>query len=69
MYTTTIDTEMTAVLRRWLLDLARRQDELAAEAAATTPYWKPQPATAHGHRSAADALRAEADHLLLGRAS
>ena len=27
--------------------------------------WKPQPSTAHGHRTAASALRAEAD-LLIG---
>jgi hypothetical protein len=65
---TTLDTETTTRLRLRLFELARRQDELAAEEAAATPYWKPQPATVHGHRSAADALRAEAD-LLIGRAS
>ena len=64
MYTNTIDTEMTAALRRRLLDLARRQDDLAAQEAATSPYWKPQPATVQGHHSAAEALRAEADLLL-----
>lgn len=65
---TTIDTEMATRLRLRLLALARRQDDLAAEEAAGTPYWKPQPDTVHGHRAAADALRAEAD-LLIGRAS
>ncbi|KAA1421850.1 hypothetical protein F0U44_06165 [Nocardioides humilatus] len=55
---------MTAQLRLRLLDLARRQEELAANEAAATPYWMPQPATVHGHRNAADALRAEADRLL-----
>jgi hypothetical protein len=65
---TTLDSETTTRLRLRLLELARRQDELAAEEAAATPYWKPQPDTVHGHRSAADALRAEAD-LLIGRAS
>lgn len=55
---------VASVLRARLLELARHQDELAANQAATTPYWKPQPPTVHGHRSAADALRAEADLLL-----
>ena len=61
---TTVEITMAGVLRSRLLELARRQDELAAQEAATTPYWKPQPSTVHGHRSAADALRAEADQLL-----
>jgi hypothetical protein len=65
---TALADETTVRLRLRLLELARRQDDLAAEQAAATPYWKPQPATVHGHRSAADALRAEAD-LLIGRAS
>ena len=59
-----VATTMSAALRSHLLELARRQDELAAQEAATTPYWKPQPSTVHGHRSAAKALRAEADRLL-----
>jgi hypothetical protein len=62
---TTLDDETAVRLRLRLLDLARRQDDLAAMAAAATPYWKPQPTTVHGHRSAADALRAEADLLLV----
>jgi hypothetical protein len=64
MNITPIDTAITAVLRARLLDLARRQEELAVNEAATTPYWMPQPSTVHGHRVAADALRAEADRLL-----
>ena len=52
------------ILRARLLTLARRQDEMAAAEAASTPYWMPQPATVHGRRRAADALRAEADRLL-----
>lgn len=68
MDTGTNPTEITSLLRLRLLELARRQDDLAAHAAAATPYWKPQPDTVHGHRTAADALRAEAD-LLIGRAS
>jgi hypothetical protein len=61
---TTVEITMAAVLRSRLLELACRQDELAAQEAATTPYWKPQPTTVHGHRGAAEALRAEADLLL-----
>jgi len=64
MNTHTIDSTAAALLRSRLLELARRQDDLAAQEAATTPYWKPQPAPVHGHRSAADALRAEADLVL-----
>lgn len=64
MNTHTIDSTTAALLRSRLLDLARRQDDLAAQEAATTPYWMPQPATVHGHRTAADALRAEADLVL-----
>ena len=59
-----VDTTTTALLRARLLELARRLDELAANEAATTPYWKPQPVTVDGNKAAADALRAEADRLL-----
>lgn len=61
--TTNIDSEMAALLRTQLLALARRQDDMAAEETAATPYWKPQPTTVHRHHSVADALRAEADLL------
>lgn len=61
---TTIDQEMATRLRLRLLKLAHQQDELAAAEAALTPYWEPQPVTVVGHRSAADALRTEADRLL-----
>lgn len=60
------DTTMVALLRLRLLELARRQDELAVIEGSATPYWKPQPATVVGHRSAADALRAEANLILPG---
>ncbi|KAA1428663.1 hypothetical protein [Nocardioides antri] len=62
--TTTIDAATANLLRSRLLDLARRQDELAAYEAAATPYWKPQAPAVHGRRTAADVLRAEADRLL-----
>ncbi len=64
MNTNPADPTVAALLRRRLLELARLQDELAANEAATTPYWKPQPPTVDGHRAAADVLRAEADRLL-----
>lgn len=68
MSTSTTTTDISGPLRLRLLELARRQDDLAAREAAATPYWKPQPVTVHGHRSAADALRLEAD-LLIERVS
>jgi len=58
------DGTMASKLRLILLDLARRQDNMAADQAASTPYWAPSPPSVLGHRSAAAALRAEADHLL-----
>lgn len=61
---TSIDQEIATRLRLRLLELAHQQDDLAAAEAALTPYWKPQPTAVAGHRSAAGALRAEADRLL-----
>jgi hypothetical protein len=51
-------------LRRILLELARREDEIAHEEAATVPYWESPPASVVGHRAAADSLRFEADRFL-----
>lgn len=64
METSGVDSTTLMQLRWRLLELARRQDELAANEAAATPYWKPQPSSVQGHRAAAAALRAEADLLL-----
>ncbi len=64
MDTHTTDSRMTRELRSVLLKLARRQDDLAADEAATTPYWLPCPPSVLGRRSAAEVLRAEADHLV-----
>jgi hypothetical protein len=64
MNTHTTDAAMTSELRSVLLELARRQEELAAHEAAATPYWTPCPSSVLGRRSAAAVLRAEADHLL-----
>jgi len=64
MDTHTTDSTITSELRSVLLKLARRQDDLAADEAAATPYWAPCPSSVLGRRSAAAVLRAEADHLL-----
>lgn len=64
MYTHTTDGTMTSDLRSVLLELARRQDDLAAHEAAGAPYWAPCPSSVLGRRSAAALLRAEADHLV-----
>jgi hypothetical protein len=44
-----------------LLDLARREDDLAAAEALGTPYWRPCPESVVGHRAAAKALRRHAE--------
>jgi hypothetical protein len=43
MDTQTTGSTMTSELRSVLLELARRQDDLAAHEAAATPYWAPCP--------------------------
>src|SRR5439155_23421751 len=50
-------------VRQVLLELARREDDLAAREAASLPYWSPCPPSIAGHRAAAVALRCEADQL------
>ena len=55
---------MTSKLHLVLLEPARHRDDLAANEAAATPYLAPWPASVFGHRTAAAALRAEADHLI-----
>lgn len=69
MKTINIDTMTAMLLRSRLLELARHQDELAAEEAMATPYWNPQPTSVHAHRAAASVLRAEADLFIAERAS
>lgn len=51
-------------LRAILLELARREEERAANGAAAQSYWVACPAAVHGHRAAAEALRDQADQLL-----
>jgi len=51
-------------VRQILLELARREDEIAFAQAASVPYWAPHPPSVLGHRVAAQALRTEADSFL-----
>ena len=53
-----------STIRSVLLQLARHQNDLAANEAAATPYWETCPPTVLGHRAAACALREQADSLL-----
>lgn len=55
---------LTVQLRLALLELARSEDERAADEAAAQPYWLPCPPSVQGHRAAAAALRDQADRLL-----
>jgi hypothetical protein len=66
-HNSTVNTETS--LRTLLLELARREDELADTEAAATPYWAPCPTTVVGRRLAARLLRAEADEFQLRKAS
>ena len=53
-----------ALVRQELLRLADHEETLAAQEAASAPYWAPCPASVHGRRAAALALRADADRYL-----
>jgi hypothetical protein len=55
---------LVTAMRRELLRLAKREDEIAATEAAAVPYWAPHPPSVLGHRTAAEALRLHADFLL-----
>lgn len=59
-----VPAELAASVRLALLRIARYEDELAAAEAAKVPYWEPHPPSVLGHRTAAQALRAEADSLV-----
>jgi hypothetical protein len=56
------DTAIPA-LRRLLFDLAKAEENRAADEAATIPYWRPCPPSVLGHRLAAEALRTSAEAL------
>ena len=55
---------LATAVRRELLRIAAREDALAAAEAASVPYWLPHPPTVQGHRTAAAALRSQANQLL-----
>ena len=55
---------MTVRIRQVLLELARREDDIAFSEAAVVPYWAPKPVSVSGHHAAARALRSEADRFL-----
>lgn len=54
----------SSAFRAILLKLAKQQDDLAAQEAATVPYWAPCPPSVLGRRAAAEVLRAQADEYL-----
>jgi hypothetical protein len=54
---------MAIRLGQILLELARREDNIALSEAAAAPYWAPHPTSVIGHRAAAEVLRSEADRL------
>ena len=56
-------------LRALLLELARREEDLACAEASAAPYWAPTPSSVLAHRSAAALLRLQADVLLQPRAA
>jgi len=56
--------QTTSRLRQILLDLARREHDIAVSEAAAVPYWAPLPSSVMGHRAAAAVLRSEADRFL-----
>jgi hypothetical protein len=62
------DERVVAVVRRALLRIADHEDALAAEEAAEVRYWEPQKASVIARRTAATALRLEAD-LVVGTGS
>ena len=59
-----MDTATATRLRRVLLEMARREDDIACAEAAGVPYWAPPPPSVNGHRLAGGALRSAADRLL-----
>jgi hypothetical protein len=55
--------EVSQLLQRELLALAKAHDDAAARQAAGVPYWAPCPAEVSGHRAAASLLREDAARL------
>lgn len=55
--------ELLTALCRELVNLAKSEEDTAAEEAARTPYWAACPSSVEAHRAAARALRADAARL------
>jgi hypothetical protein len=55
--------QVSQLLQRELLALAKAHDDAAARQAAAVPYWAPCPAEVSGHRAAASLLREDAARL------
>ena len=64
MYADQLTEQAFPTLRRALLELARVEEDRAADEAATTPYWSPCPTSVQAHRLAAGILRTAADAFL-----
>jgi hypothetical protein len=61
----TLTSTVAAMIRRELLNLARIEEDRAADDAAAVPYWSHRPPSVAGHNAAAAALREAADRLLI----
>ena len=61
---TTLTSTVATMIRRELLELARIEDDRAADDAAAVPYWSHRPPSIAGHQAAAAALREAADRFL-----
>lgn len=55
--------DLTDAICQALIELARKEDELAAAEAARLPYWAVCTPSMEGHHAAAEALRAEAESM------
>jgi hypothetical protein len=55
--------ELLAAVCRELIRIAKREEDMACDEAARTPYWSPCPPTVEAHRAAARALREDAARL------
>jgi hypothetical protein len=61
---TTLTSTVAGMIRRELLELARIEEDRAANDAAAIPYWSHRPPSIAGHQAAAAALREAADRFL-----
>lgn len=57
--------DLAAAICQALIELACKEDALAAAEASRVPYWAPCSPSVEGHHAAAEALRAEAESFAL----